>query len=461
MQEDKLGKKLAESLKKYQEEVFQPYEQGAWETFAQARGTKQYFWRKYAISGLAAVLLVGLGWWWMKADSGVDLILPEDSGMLAMDSVQTSPSDALLGFEHSAEQITIDSTEGISKTTPASQTVREDSQDKLVAAENPSINTSSVALPAGKTTDIEGLIRTQKEELPDFISKSNEWRQMPPISLQRISPFWDIKEYNFLTQSFLPTQDEEKKRVEELLKQMDDREELTQKVIAKPKTKISLEIGVSPSFGSQGTIAAATQGNQSGSEITSHTMGFGLTMMYALSPKLEVGSGIGYSTMNQETLSLLIPTNALARNTSPGEDKMMINQAQLEVPFFVQYPLTSNQSISVRAGFSSVYAFNQEAGRESTFTRHVVAPVSGGYTYGNTQYYDETVVQYTSMDPMSQRFFPFASINMGLNFRLHQSNKTEYLLMPFYTLPMSEFTGYSKSPGMIGASFRIRFYPKN
>jgi hypothetical protein len=67
------------------------------------------------------------------------------------------------------------------------------------------------------------------------------------------------------------------------------------------------------------------------------------------------------------------------------------------------------------------------------------------------------VVETSPLDGPSTRFFPFALANLGVNFRVYESKKSTYLLMPFYSYPLQDISGTGQNPAVLGAAFKITF----
>jgi hypothetical protein len=130
---------------------------------------------------------------------------------------------------------------------------------------------------------------------------------------------------------------------------------------------------------------------------------------------------------------------------------------QVDIPVFFKYPVTRSQSISVQAGFSNLVTFNQSAQLESSYTRQIAVLDAQSAVTNSFTLRSESVNQFQDLSVPNQRFFPLATANFGINFRLFESKKTSYEVMPFYNYPLQEFSGYGEKLGMFGASFKVNF----
>jgi hypothetical protein len=174
----------------------------------------------------------------------------------------------------------------------------------------------------------------------------------------------------------------------------------------------------------------------------------------ALAGKLRVGSGLGVNYLNQATEG---PTGMkLAGVNSPIERTTQVQQVQVDVPVYIRYSVTPSKSISVQAGFSNLLTFNQSAQQELIYTRQVAAPADAtANSLGTLK--SAQVVETTPLAGPSTRFFPFALANLGVNFRVYETKKSNYLLMPFYSYPLQDISGTGQNPAVVGAAFKITF----
>ena len=109
-----------------------------------------------------------------------------------------------------------------------------------------------------------------------------------------------------------------------------------------------------------------------------------------------------------------------------------------------------------QAGFSNLLTFNQAAQQELVYTRQVAVPAEGTAnslgTLRSTQ-----VVETSPLTGSSSRFLPFAQANLGVNVRVYETKKSNYLLMPFYSYPLQDISGTGQNPAVVGAAFKITF----
>ncbi|NVJ85400.1 MAG: hypothetical protein HWE15_03795 [Algoriphagus sp.] len=428
MQEDKLAKEIAKSLKKHQEESFHPYEIGAWEAFDKKRTGGFLPWWKLISTGIAASLVMGMAWWWMVQEPSSELeLVPEVAQVISGENLVEENSESIgMGNESSRQANKTPSTD-------PNEFTQEDlieKQSNLVsqefdAIEKQTINDGDQSANAFQSKNPTGLYALSFE-------KKDRLNELPYITERPIFPnqiSGELAERPLLERSvYLP-----KSNLAVLQKD-------------KSTSPIKWEVGLSPAFGS-------SNGEQS-AEIISSSLGMGLAMALGVTEKLQIGTGLAFSALNQESQFTVTPANALASSMAPSNDKILLSQAQMDIPFFVQYPLTRNQSLSIRAGFSNIISLDQEVDLESIVNRQVVVAGDG---INSSSIRQESVVQTTNLPSSNQQFYPLATLNFGLNIRVLQSKQMNYLLMPFYNLPLTDFSGFVENPGMVGASFKVNF----
>jgi hypothetical protein len=174
----------------------------------------------------------------------------------------------------------------------------------------------------------------------------------------------------------------------------------------------------------------------------------------ALAGKLRVGSGLGVNYLSQATEG---PSGMkLTGVNSPIERTTEVQQVQVDLPVYLRYSVTPSKSISVQAGFSNLLTFNQSAQQELIYTRQVAAPADATANSLSTLK-SAQVVETSPLDGPSTRFFPFALANLGVNFRVYESKKSTYLLIPFYSYPLQDISGTGQNPAVLGAAFKITF----
>ncbi len=214
------------------------------------------------------------------------------------------------------------------------------------------------------------------------------------------------------------------------------------------KSFATLIMGLSPGFGASQTAGQSTSGT---------SLGLGMMIDMKLTEKLVMGSGLGLNFLNQSSESQSYAQ--IAGYSSPVTEKNEIAQVQVDIPFYFKYPITRNQSISVQAGFSNLVTFNQYSEQQSSYTRQVAVLDANAAGLNSFTLKSESVNQSSALEVPQNRFYPFATANLGVNIRLFESKKSSYEVMPFYNHPLQEFSGYGEKLGMFGASFKVNFGP--
>ncbi|MFN3999844.1 hypothetical protein [Algoriphagus sp.] len=447
MQEDKTSKWFASLLRKQQEENPLPYELGAWEAFEKKRIALARKKTAYWISGIAAslALLLVVGGLWLSNDFDPNSTMPSEQLALE-EKIALSPSESAepINPEKSEEKLLALDEENQAKEAKAARTVSTEIRVSTSVKEKP-------VSPKEKVPVV------MQEFIPEPLQKTEISNQATVIepSNPNINPTKPG-----LMQSLIAG--EEKNSVEKILKTeglkdnaLTDKAlpkdpELTQEEIAKileTPSSARLALGLSPGYGASQTSAQATSGS---------SLGLGVMVDMDIVGKLSIGSGLAVNYLNQASES----QNYLqvAGFSSPVTEKNEIAQVQVDIPLYFKYPITRSQSISVQAGFSNLVTFNQTAETESSYTRQVAvfdanaAGLSNSFTLKS-----ESASFSSALDVPQNRFFPLATANLGVNFRLLESKKTSYELMPFYNHPLQDFSGYGQKLGMFGASFKVNF----
>ncbi|MCS5489846.1 hypothetical protein [Algoriphagus limi] len=431
MQEDKLAQEIANSLKKHQEESFHPYEIGAWEAFDKKRKGGVLPWWKLISAGIAASLVIGMAWWWFgnadmsKFELANTLSEKNQSGSISSETQATegrrTESDMSLSIQE------------FSETDKSSQ--RNQMTDLGVTNENEfDQETNTIDRADSKVTSNgdENFVFLAETRVEDFSNIEQRILDVLEFEVEKPSldqfhlafspkaPETEFPKYAFNNYPVIKTSDKD--------------------------SKLGWEVGLSPAFGGSST--------SQNTEVTSNSLGLGMAMAMEVSDKLQIGTGLAINSLNQQSQFSSSPGNMFASSIAPSQDKITLSQAQLELPIFVQYPLNRSRSVSLRAGFSNIYSFNQEVDLESTVNRQVVVSGNG---INSAVVRQESVVQKTSLESSNQRFYPFATFNLGLNLRVFQNEQVNYVFMPFYNLPMTDFSGFVENPGMVGATFKVNF----
>lgn len=432
MQEDKTSKWLAAELRKQQEENPLPYELGAWEAFEKKRnapaGIKHsYYW----LSGIAAsiVLLIVAGGLWLSSDMGSsgNNALPTP---IALEE-KSAGSDTQLGSNREPQELEAGSPvlgskettesaalEGSSPRSSSGERAQKIGKDKI-SSEGPSRSTEKLAVIEENVSQEKSIVLTEptqpqvagiekigeepaKTEVPEKIIASVELPKDPELSEEEIQEILDSK------------------------------------------TFATIIMGLSPGFGTSSGAEQSTSGA---------SMGLGVMVDMEITGKLVLGSGLAVNYLNQASESQNYAQ--VAGFASPVTENNEIAQVQVDIPFYFKYPITRNRSVSVQAGFSNLVTFNQYAQQESSYTRQIA--VNDGSAANSFTLRSESVNQAEALSVPSQGFYPLATANLGVTFRLYESKKTSYEVMPFYNYPLQEFSGYGEKLGMFGASFKVNF----
>ncbi|WP_026966034.1 hypothetical protein [Algoriphagus terrigena] len=460
MQEDKSSKWLADQLRKQQEENQLPYELGAWEAFeakrsALAKKKTNYYW----ISGIAAALtlLVVAGGLWISQET------TESGSPKLADQIALQEK----AVENSQKEVTpITSETEVTEARELPPQNPEKSEQKK-GTRSP-LAQSSLDQPTRKAVEqpTPNPVTTSTAKVDSGLqdSKSTESRM---VAEQPIKAEVPVKEEAVPTivgvETFVATNDktgEEKASRPEDVKPQDEKKDVALAVVPKDpqlsdeeikeiletKSFASIAMGVSPGFGSSSGSEQATSGS---------SVGLGVMVDMEVTGKLIMGSGLAVNYLNQASESQNYNyggANALALTVTETDE---IKQVQVDIPLYVKYPITRNRAISVQAGFSNLITFNQGAEQESSYTRQVA--VYDAMASSSFRLQSESVTQSQDLNVPNQKFYPFATANLGVNIRLFQAKKTSYEVMPFYNYPLQEFSGYGEKLGMFGASFKVNF----
>jgi hypothetical protein len=447
MQEDKTSKWFASLLRKQQEENPLPYELGAWEAFEKKRTSLARKKTAYWISGIAAslALLLVVGGLWLSNDLDTSSTMPYEQLALE-EKIVTSPAgrSELENSEKSEEKALASNEGNPAKETKAQRSGSADKNESNSKVEKP-ISSEVKAPEALKESIQEVLQKTEKSNQTALIEPSNT--NLYPTKPGLMQSLIAGEEKSFVEKS-IKTESLKENVVTD--KALPKEPELTQEEIEKILETPSfarLALGLSPGYGASQTRAQATSGS---------SLGLGLMVDMDIAGKLSMGSGLAVNYLNQasESQSYL----QVAGFSSPVTEKNEIAQVQVDIPVYFKYPITPSNSISVQAGFSNLVTFNQSAETESSYTRQVAVFDSNAAGLSNSiTFKSESASLSSALDVPQNRFFPLATANLGVNFRLLESKKTSYELMPFYNYPLQDFSGYGQKLGMFGASFKVNF----
>ncbi|RAI89245.1 porin family protein [Algoriphagus yeomjeoni] len=468
MKEDKLDKEIAASLKKKLLEASAPYELGAWEGFQKMRAQRRRRTIAYWVTGIAASLLliaVGIN----SVDiTGIEEFNPQEVQLA--EKVDSTPENALEKLSSSdSNKINSDrkaSVEPGSKRIdsdievsgkPSDVTESETAKTEIVPVETLPSKTNNLAIAP------ELLEKPAKTEQPkvslDIPVLSNEKviAQVPEKSSTTVLNQNSIIEkevdkkpenLNSLTQTIAP---------ETLVSaevpvpgKPTDKEifiaESEFPVIEKDKTSVGLGMGLTPGFG------AIQNDNQ---VATASTIGLGMLVDVKLPGKLTLGSGFGFNYFSQNAKAESMVMNF--GNSYPQTEKLEVRQMQVEIPVFVKYPVTRNNSVSIQAGFSNFYSLEGTASQEFTVQRQSAFYANDALGNSSVTLRQQDVVQSNSLESKSGKFYPFATLNFGVNLRVLETKGANYVIMPFYNYQLTQVSGYGDTYGLFGASFKMNF----
>lgn len=437
MQEDNLDKWLASSLRKAQEESPVPYQEGAWESFEKKRFANKSKTLAYWISGIAASLVLLIGYsliQFMPTDQEASTPALTSSVLLSEDRIEEIPSSSE-GNSNSSEVVESDAQsfgasgiERFSNSSPATQTENSFKSGKTSAGK-------SISNPLLATKDSESsqsILRTSPSNLA-LISTENE------NSKETLTPSGSVNSKAI--------EAENQAKVEALKKQIAELTGDQEEEVKSNQSNMAMALGLNPGFGT------GTQNNQN---VTGSSLGLGIQMNLALSEKVSLGSGMGLNYYSQTSKGPGMV--AFANAAYPTNERTEIEQVQVDLPLYITYPLTRDKGISIQAGFSNIVAFNQTAQQETMYVRQVTVQDASS-NLSSVSFRNENVTGFSSLDAPSTRFLPFATANLGVNFRVMESKKTSYLLMPFYNYPLQDISGTGNNIGFFGASLKVNFGP--
>ena len=467
MKEDKLDQEIAASLKKKLVEASLSYELGAWEGFQKKRALRK---RKTIASwatGIAAsLLLIAIG------INLVDFNQNEGSKSSEMQLAEKlentqenvakkiSPTDSSEESSVTEGVVELGSTNGDStgeeSVTPSAGT--EPVAPKTESTSQEMLPSETKLIPAPEQVEKPGKTERPKvsPELPVYSNEKavaeapekTSTKQPEQSGITKPEEEKKQESLNSLTQA-LVEEPLASAKVEEPVKPTDKEIFIAESdfpVIEKDKASVGLGMGLSPGFG------AVQSDNQM---TTASSIGLGMVVDIKLPGKLVLGSGLGlnYLSQNGKQESTVMAFG----NTYPQTDKLEVQQMQVEVPVFVKYPVTRNNSVSVQAGFSNLYALNGNASQESTVQRQSAFYSNDALGSSSVSLRQEAVVENNSLDSNSGRFYPFATLNFGVNLRILETKSANYVIMPFYNYQLKQVTGYGDTYGLFGASFKMNF----
>ncbi|TDQ19465.1 outer membrane protein with beta-barrel domain [Algoriphagus boseongensis] len=437
MQEDKLDKWLASSLKRAQEQAPISYEEGAWEAFEKKRQAKKIKAITYWVSGVAASLIILL-----VAFNSFDFQSQTKPEMLSLGS----SADSSLGNENptNEEQVSPENQVGNSNSSGSKIDLLADDQSKSEGSKNaPTSQSKGIAEKressknASQTSNMAQVDNPEKRDV-----SSNAEDKNAVVTNSEMANTTSTQ----LTLAETQADSVEAAKVELLKKQIADLTGDKEEVKTQESSPIAMALGVSPGYGT---------GQQENQSVMSSSIGLGVQMNLDLGKKLTLGSGMGLNYFNQTSEGEGVVR--IANASYPGNERTEIQQVQMDIPVFVTYAITRNKSISIQAGFSNLVAFNQSSQREFLYTRQVSVVDAQSALANSVSFKNESVANLSTLDTPSSKFYPFATANLGINIRLLESKKTSYLLMPFYNYPIQDITATGTNIGFFGAALKVNF----
>lgn len=430
MQEDNWSKRLAESLRKQQEDSPLPYEPGAWEAFEKRRKigviSPIYYWMSGVAASIALVFMIGYGL--LSPEEKADQVassqepieqLPSEIPSLETEKVQPEKVDA------SSSELLAD----VSKPLPSFKAKAGNAtSENVTSKEKVQIASSKPSISASTTEHIETI--------------ASELVNPPLVALEEKVVSEQQTGSQPETKSPLVTMTEEEAKAK-LMAQIG--EELKEES-EKERRVSSVILGFGPGFGNSTQNNVATSGSN---------LGLGVAYDMNLGKKLALGSGLGLNYLNQSSQSQ--DYAQVAGFASAVQETQQVQQVQVDIPLYVRYPVTRDNSISLQAGFSNLITFNQEAEQVVSFTRQVYVADAMNVSANASTLKTEQLSLASDLIVPSQRFFPLATANLGVNIRVYESPKTSYLVMPFYNYPIQDISGTGQNPGVVGAAFKVRF----
>ena len=432
MQEDKWSTRLGELLRKKQEEAPLPYAPGAWEAFEarrnQKRGIPPFWWWSGGIAAsLALILFLGLQWTGENQENQVAVETQTIQEVAPNQSVQSQGNPESKEREENPKVLSEQTAEKRSRTgTNPIQTARQESTRLLE---------SDLGAQKGLVSSVEFAsekrVETASQQAQALAATTHA---APPIASLEASLQANLQEEKSSIPSTTPVPSYAEIVPAEAAE-----------LLAQQKDPLSFSLGLGPGFGNSADASQVTSGSR---------IGLGMQVDKALAGKLRVGSGLGVNYLSQATEG---PTGMkLAGVNSPIERTTQVQQVQVDVPVYIRYSLTPSKSISVQAGFSNLLTFNQTAEQELVYTRQVAAPADATTNSLGTLK-SMQVVETSPLAGPGTRFFPFALANLGVNVRVYETKKSNYLLMPFYSYPLQDISGTGQNPAVMGAAFKITF----
>lgn len=474
MKEDKLDKQIAASLKKHLGEASVPYELGAWEGFQKKRGQRKYkgiaIWASSIAASIALLLIVA---------NAIDLKESEDNPATQLATKTQPATEKALSTKEGSTVPLKDSLGVIPEALATEPLVSSGKKDSKVdqrgdpKTNNPIFPTDKrvsdpVEVPLGdlrkETVDSEQLAverpNVEKQKIDPEIGKSVPVENLVPSKNAAESVTEEkavaIPNEEEIEQKVLP----QEQVIERIIAEADPVEKGKSPLVQDPqtmvreadfpeipktKTAVNLGMGISPGFGimqAENTVTSAA------------SIGVGVLVDVDLPGKIVLGSGLGVNYLNQ--VNEMEGMTMAYGNSYPQTDKIEVRQMQLEIPVFVKYPVTRNNSVSIQAGFSNFYSLNQKADQKSEYTAQVpmFSDALGSSSFSIVK---QNMQETTPLETNDGKFYPFATLNLGVNLRVLETSGANYYIMPFYNYQVRQISGYGNTYGLFGASFKMNF----
>lgn len=433
MQEDKWSTRLGELLRKKQDEAPLPYAPGAWEAFEarrnQKRGIPPFWWWSGGIAAsLALMLFFGLQWTGENQKNQVAVESQTIQEVAPNQSEESQSNPETMEIEEVPKVLAEQTMEKTSRTAKNLYASTPQKYTQILAKNDLGVQKGLIFSTESAS---EKVVETGLQQAQVLASTA---QASPPIASMEanLQASFQEEKSSVSTTAMVPNYaDIVPAEAEELL--------------AQQKDPLAFSLGLGPGFGNSTDASQVTSGSR---------IGFGIQVDKALAGKFRVGSGLGVNYLSQATEGPA--AMKLAGVNSPIERTTQVQQVQVDLPVYLRYSLTPSKSISVQAGFSNLLTFNQAAEQELVYTRQVAAPADGtANSLGTLK--SAQVIETTPLAGPSTRFFPFALANLGVNVRVYETKKSNYLLMPFYSYPLQDISGTGQNPAVVGAAFKITF----
>lgn len=434
MQEDKWSVRLGELLRKKQEEAPIPYAAGAWEAFEARRNQKGsippfWWWSGGIAASLALILFLSLQWTGNNQEQQLAL---ENKSIQEVAPNQPEQSQVNPELKEGEEVLKVLSEQTSEKSKGSGNDNRTPTTQKstlLVATKDLGKQKSPVS---SKESPSEKVGETGSQLVQVLASTAPAAPPISSIEAESLQASLQEEKSSRSTTTAGPS-------YAEIVP------EEAAELLAQQKDPVSFTLGLGPGFGSSVDASQVTSGSQ---------IGLGMQVDQVLVGNLRVGSGLGVNYLSQASEGS--STLKLAGVNSPIERTSQVQQVQVDVPLYFRYLVTPSASISVQAGFSNLLTFNQSAQQELVYTRQIVTSAdASSNTTGTLK--SMQVVETSPLTGPSTRFFPFGQANLGVNVRVYQTKKSNYLMMPFYSYPLQDISGTGQNPAVVGAAFKMTF----